>query len=189
MESAHSSYGRMQFPCLAHPPRGWGRRCRSGKSGEHCALMCEELDLGVDAPAESGQVAVGADDAVAGDDEWYRVDVVCPPNRSGLCRITKLRCDLSVTSCLTVGYGPERVPDLHFPFRSGIGERDVECRSCVGGVFADLVHNGFACHRIPPHFEPTRIGAGEGRFGCSVSKCNPDDLSTFIERNVERTSR
>src|SRR6478609_3945270 len=110
--------------------------------GGRAAFVGEQPGLGLDATAEAGQRAVGADDAMAGHDDADRVLAVGSADGAGLVRVPEPARLLAVADRLPVGDGAQRLPRPQLEVGAVRVERQVEVRAGSGEVLAELVRGG-----------------------------------------------
>src|SRR5262245_54572074 len=101
-------------------------RARSGGALADGALVVEQPRLALDATAESGEVAVGADHPVARHDDRQRVAAVRGADGSGEVAVAEPASLLSVAHSLAIGDRPQRLPRRQLERRPVGSERDVE---------------------------------------------------------------
>src|SRR3954447_19517216 len=102
-------------------------------------LVFEQCALGVEPAGVARQRAVGADHAVAGDDDRDLVAAVGPADGAG--DAAELARDVAVGARLAVGDPAQRVPDLELERRAVLGERQREVRALAGEVLVELARD------------------------------------------------
>ena len=94
-------------------------------------FFAEQLLLSLDAPAVAGEVAVGADDAVARDGDGERVGGAGPGDGADGARVADAAGDFGVAGGLAEGDLGERVPDALLEGGAADVEREVQADSRI----------------------------------------------------------
>jgi len=100
--------------------------------------VVEQPALAGQAAAVAGERAVGADHAVAGDDDADRVAAVGQAHGAGGCGTAELLGERAVRRGGAVGNCLQRLPHLLVEGRADRGEPQVERGASAGEVFAEL---------------------------------------------------
>jgi hypothetical protein len=135
-------------------------------------LHFQQLSFSFDAPAVSGQAAIGSDDAVAGDDYGGGIGSAGSGYGSGCGRLSDFFGELRVGPGFSARNGAEGLPDAHL--KGGCAE--IEGQVERGGMFRELREN------LIEHGREFGIGLeiGGGELlaelggGFSVSGCGND---------------
>lgn len=105
-------------------------------------LQLEEFLFAVDAPAVSGEGAVAADDAVAGDNDGRRVGCAGTSNCTNRGRLADFLSKLRVSAGFSSRDGTEGLPDAHLKGGSAEIEGKVERGGMFGELGDDLIEHG-----------------------------------------------
>src|SRR4051794_11674503 len=104
----------------------------------HAVLEIEQGALAFQAASVAGERPVGADDAVAGDDDGDRVAAIGGADRARGPGALDALGELAVADRLAVGDRAQRLPDLLLERRAGERQVDVEVAPVAGEVLGEL---------------------------------------------------
>src|SRR5580704_3274827 len=107
-------------------------------AARHFSFMRKQRAFERQAAAIAGEASIGADDAMAGDNQSYGVGAVCKTHGAGAVRSTELCSERAIARGLAEGDFQQCIPDLMLEWRSFRRELEIEFLPRSITVFAYL---------------------------------------------------